>query len=72
MIKPVNVVNSINQAAKKTSRNINSNFEHANTINRLKALIQEFEECAKSQPNNKALADHINSLKRTLEMYLQK
>ena len=59
MVKAIGPVPSIKnsiQAAKDSATKI-----------RLENLIKEFEECAKKQPDNKLLAEHILRLKEALK-----
>ena len=65
MVKPVGVVNSVIKQPVKA----NSLIDKAAAKERLVNLIKEFEEVFKSQPNNEALAKHIENLKEALKSY---
>ncbi len=65
MIKPIGITNTVAKAVNKSKPNVNNSA----TKERIIALIKEFEECAKGQPYNEALAKHIESLKEALKKY---
>lgn len=69
MIKPVGITNSLTNTAKKISGTITNKTNNAATRERIQALIKDFEECAKGQPYNEVLENHIKALKEALKKY---
>ena len=65
MVKPVGVVNSVIKQTVKANSHIDKTVARERLVN----LIKEFEEVFKSQPNNEALAKHIESLKEALKTF---
>ena len=64
MITPIN-------SAQPNFRSYNHpNLTKQMHIEKLQNLIKEFEECAKKQPNNTILKNHIENLKKSLKTLL--
>lgn len=60
MIKPINSVSP-------TTKGYNKFVPKYVQVEKLQNLIKEFEECAKKQPENLVLKNHIENLKKHLQ-----
>lgn len=67
MIKPIGAVSAAVKPVKQVKQV--TNIDKAAAKERLINLIKDFEECAKLQPENKILHEHINRLKESLKKY---